>query len=65
MPEKATLLDYLPTGALIAVEDPNRVREKALAWYDERGETFASWLERGMALPGQEALYFSWEDIWR
>ncbi|AVX19284.1 transcription-repair coupling factor [Carboxydocella sporoproducens DSM 16521] len=65
MPEKATLLDYLPTGALIAVEDPNRVREKALAWDDERGETFASWLERGMALPGQEALYFSWEDIWR
>lgn len=62
--DKVSLLNYFPARALIVIEDPNRVREKALAWDEERGEIYASWLERGTALPGQQNLYFSWEELW-
>ena len=57
------LWDYFGRDALVFVEEPSRVREKADAAYGEFGESFKSLLEKGEVLPRQAELLVSYEDL--
>ncbi|MCL6639004.1 MAG: transcription-repair coupling factor [Firmicutes bacterium] len=52
-PEETTLIDYLPAGAPVFVDDPARLLEVAESIMRERTETFAALLSGGRVLPSQ------------
>ncbi|KXG76568.1 Transcription-repair-coupling factor [Thermotalea metallivorans] len=61
--ETVSFLDDFEENALIFIDEPSRVREKADHVYREFVEAFREKLERGEILPEQANLLFSYEDI--
>lgn len=60
-PEKATLLDYLPSDALLLIEDTPRLRDAARAYQNRVNEEVTALLERGELppAPGEYTLDFA------
>lgn len=52
-PESATLLDYLPQGAIVFLEEPSRQRETLQNRERELAEMHVNLLEQGLAIPLQ------------
>ncbi|OPY58863.1 MAG: Transcription-repair-coupling factor [Pelotomaculum sp. PtaU1.Bin035] len=61
--ETVTLFDYLPAGALVFVDDPERVKDVAQAVQRERAETNKELLAKGRILPSQFLSYADWDHI--
>ncbi|MDF9407714.1 transcription-repair coupling factor [Pelotomaculum isophthalicicum JI] len=61
--ETATLMDYLPAGALIFVDDPVRVAEVAQIVQRERAEANKELLAKGRMLPSQFMNNVDWSRI--
>lgn len=61
--EVITILDYLPAGAPVIVDDPVRVKEMIDSIQRERMETYSDLLSRGRVLPSQFLAYAGWSDI--
>lgn len=59
----ATLLAYMPAGALVFAEEPARLREAATGWEEQAGERKASWLQQGSLLPVQAQVEPSWAAV--
>lgn len=62
-PDKVTLLDYLPAGALVFIDEPVRVGEVAQNVQRERTEVNKELLAKGRLLPAQFSNYTDWEAI--
>jgi len=60
----ATVLSFLPPGALLFVDEPSRVREAALAVERLVGESFSHAVNEGKALPRQSRLWTSWAEAY-
>ncbi|MDF2548338.1 MAG: mfd [Anaerosolibacter sp.] len=58
-----SFVDYLAEDALIFVDEPSRVREKADLVYKEFEETYKDKLEKGEVLPSQGNLLFRYDEI--
>ncbi|QXM07225.1 transcription-repair coupling factor [Crassaminicella indica] len=56
-------IDYLEKDALIFIDDPSRVKERAEHAYKEIEESFKGLLEKGEVLPEQIKLIASYEDF--
>lgn len=61
--ELASFLDYMPRDALIFVDDPSRVEERANACAIEFRESVVGRLEGGYMLPGQADILFDYKKI--
>ena len=61
--EVVTLMDYLPAGAPVFVDDPARIKEIADSVQRERAETYAGLLGQGSVLPSQFAACLGWDRI--
>jgi transcription-repair coupling factor (superfamily II helicase) len=59
-PQPVNLLDYLPLGVPVLVDDPLRVKEVVDAIQKERGETHSELLLKGKVLPSQYEIYLDW-----
>jgi transcription-repair coupling factor (superfamily II helicase) len=60
----ASILSYLPPGALIFLDEPYRVREGALAVERSIEESFSHAVKEGKALPRQSCMWASWVEIY-
>lgn len=63
-PQPVSLLDYLPRGAAVFVNEPQKIKEVVQSIQRERAETYADLLTRGKVLPGQLAGYLDWEHLY-
>ena len=65
--EVVTLVDYLPAGAPVFVDDPARLKEVAGSVQRERADTYAELLGKGSVLPSQYQAWVEWDRIenWR
>jgi len=61
--EVVTLVDYLPAGAPVFVDDPARLREVAGSVQRERADTYAELLGKGSVLPSQYQAWVDWDRI--
>ena len=61
--EKTTLLDYLPAGAPVFLDDPARLKEAASAIGRERADTYTGLLGKGSVLPSQHQAWVGWERL--
>jgi len=61
--ETITLLDYLPAGSLVFVDDPVRVEDVARVVQREREEINKELLAKGRLLPLQFLSYANWDHI--
>jgi transcription-repair coupling factor (superfamily II helicase) len=52
-PDAVTLLDYLPAGALVIMDEPARLKESVDGQMALQQERYAALLEAGAVLPGQ------------
>ena len=57
-----TLIDYLPEGSVICLEEPNRIEGAARFMEDEFRESFEMRLKKGLALPAQGTILQSAEE---
>lgn len=62
--ELATLLDYVPSQAVVLVDEPARVRERVTAHLADFSERHAMNLEKGRTLPLESSLFASWDAIY-
>lgn len=63
-PRAVSLLDYLPSNAVVFVDEPQKIKEVLNSIQRERAETYADLLTRGKVLPGQLAGYLDWDHIY-
>src|SRR5690606_34069860 len=56
-----SLIDYLPRGALLVVDEPHRVREQMGLYASDFAEEHSRQLENGRVLPEEMALCLDWE----
>ncbi|KAB3531903.1 transcription-repair coupling factor [Alkaliphilus pronyensis] len=61
--KEASVLDYLKQDALLIIDEPRRLREKAEGALKEFSDSFQTLLERGEALPTQGKIMYSYGDI--
>jgi transcription-repair coupling factor (superfamily II helicase) len=62
-PAPASLLDYLPAGAVVILDEPVRLQERARDFQAQMVEIHTNLLEEGRAFPLQLDNYLSWEKI--
>ena len=60
--ETQTLIDYLPEGSVICLEEPNRIEGSARFMEEEFRESFEMRLKKGLALPKQGTILRSAEE---
>ncbi|AGK99755.1 transcription-repair coupling factor [Desulfoscipio gibsoniae] len=63
-PRPVSLLDYLPRGTPVLMDEPLKIREVVHSIQRERAETYADLLTRGKVLPGQVKCYLNWEELY-
>jgi len=63
-PRPVSLLDYLPQGTPIFMDEPLKVREVVQGIQRERAETYSDLLTRGKVLPGQVKCYLTWDELY-
>ncbi len=63
-PRTVSLLDYLPTGTPVLINEPLKIREVVQSIQRERTETYAELLTRGKVLPGQVKCYLNWDELY-
>lgn len=61
----ATLLDYLPKGARLLVDEPVRLKDYAESQSRDYQEIIANLLERGKALPLIHQVFLEWNGLWK
>lgn len=61
--QAANLIDYLPEGALVLVDEPQRVKSICESIQKERAETFSQLVVKGKALPSQYEGYLDWKHL--
>lgn len=59
----ASLLDYLPPGNIIVLDEIARITGVLSDWQRELQELVAARMEQGALLPGQLALYHTWTEL--
>lgn len=59
----ASLLDYLPSGTFIVLDEIARIAGAVSDWQREMQELFAARAEQGALLPGQLAVYHTWSEL--
>jgi transcription-repair coupling factor (superfamily II helicase) len=62
-PAPVTLMNYLPSGAVVILDEPARVQERAKEFLTQMVEIHSNLLEEGRAFPFQVDNYLSWEKI--
>ncbi|MTI82120.1 MAG: transcription-repair coupling factor [Firmicutes bacterium] len=62
-PRPISIMNYLPTGALVFLDDPIRLKEAVEVIQKERGETHTELLNRGKVLPSQYNIYLEWQQL--
>ncbi|HHY36924.1 MAG TPA: transcription-repair coupling factor [Firmicutes bacterium] len=62
-PDPASLLDYLPPGGVVILDEPGRIEERARDFQAQMVEIHSNLLEEGRAFPFQLENYLSWERI--
>ncbi|WP_238442444.1 transcription-repair coupling factor [Desulfofalx alkaliphila] len=62
-PRVANILDYLPAGACVLVDDPIRTKEVAETIQKERAEIHGELLSKGKVLPAQHGVYLEWRQL--
>ncbi len=63
-PRPISLLDYLPQGTPLFMDEPLKIREVVHSIQRERAETYADLLTRGKVLPGQVKCYLGWDELY-
>lgn len=63
-PRPVSLLDYLPQGTPVLIDEPLKIREAVQSIQRERAETYADLLTRGKVLPGQIKCYLDWDELY-
>ncbi len=63
-PRPVNLLDYLPQGTPLFIDEPLKIREVVQSIQRERAETYTDLLTRGKVLPGQVKCYLSWDELY-
>jgi transcription-repair coupling factor (superfamily II helicase) len=61
--EVVTLVDYLPAGVPVFVDEPARLREIAASVQRERADTYAELLAKGSVLPSQYQAWVEWNRL--
>ncbi|WZL72821.1 transcription-repair coupling factor [Clostridiaceae bacterium 35-E11] len=61
--ETSSLIDYFQEDALIFIDEPSRVKERAHNAWKEIGESFKELLEKGEVLPAQLELITSYDQL--
>ena len=64
-PGAATLLDYLPSNALLVFDEPTRLAQHADNVADEFAESVKNRIEKGWLLPAQAALILPYAEVLR
>lgn len=64
-PRPVSLLDYLPRGALVFVDEPQKIKDVVQSIQRERAETYSDLLTRGKVLPGQLKGYLDWDELYQ
>nr|WP_168198205.1 transcription-repair coupling factor [Crassaminicella thermophila] len=62
-PDNQFLIDYFEENALIFIDEPSRIKERADTAYKELQESFKGLLEKGQVLPEQAFLMAPYEDF--
>lgn len=62
-PRTVSLMDYLPPGTVVFVDDPIRVKEVVETIQKERAETHGDLLAKGKVLPSQYDIYLDWRKV--
>lgn len=59
----ANLIDYLPEGSLVLVDEPKRCKGISESIQKERSETYSQLVIKGKALPAQFEGYLDWKHL--
>lgn len=62
-PRPVSLLDYLPAGTPVFIDEPLKIKEVVQSIQRERAEIYADLLTRGKVLPGQVKCYLNWDEL--
>lgn len=62
-PDAVTLLDYLPEGALVVMDEPARLKEAVDGQLALQQERYVALLEAGAALPGQADVLWEYPQL--
>lgn len=61
--QEVNLIDYLPEGSLVLIDEPQRCKEITESIQKERSETYSQLVVKGKALPAQYEGYIDWRHM--